>query len=208
MSELRGFVACVLPVAGLLAAGCLGLSKAYPEKRHFALEAPPHGETKGAPSKGVLRVNPLRVEPLYEGNELVHRTGDVEYESDFYNEWFVPPGSMLTSAFEGWLRRAAVFEHVVPAGAGVDATLALGGMVTALHGDYRGEAAKAVLGVEVYVVSEDAAPRILFHHAYRREVDIPKESAEALAGGLNEALRLVLADLEADLRNLGGELGP
>ena len=198
----RASIARILPLAGLLAAGCLGLSKPYPEKRHFALEAPPRAEARAAARRGVLRVNPFRVAPLFEGREIVVRTGNAEYESDFYNVWFVPPGPMLASAFEEWLRGAGVFEHVLSAGAVVDAGAVLGGLVTALHGDYGGETARAVLGVDIHVVSGEDSPRILLHRAYRREVDIPVESAEALALGLNDALRLVLADLEADLRKL------
>jgi cholesterol transport system auxiliary component len=203
MTETRGLVASVLLASVVVpAAGCLGLSRAYPEKRYFALEAPPRGAAKGAPESGVLRVNPFRVGPLYEGNELVHRSGEVEYESDFYNEWFVPPGPMLTRAFEDWMGTAGVFEHVIPAGASVDATAAMGGLVTALHGDYREEAARAVLGVDVYVVSGEDSPRIILQNGYSKEVAIPNRSAEALARGLNEALRLLLVDLEADLRKL------
>ena len=205
MSELRMFVARVPAVLCLLAAGCLGLSREYPEKHEFVLEAPAHGEAKGIPAQGVLRVNIFRVGPIYEQNELVRRTGDVEYEADFYNEWFVPPGAMLTSAFGDWLRGAGVFAHVITAATGADATVALGGLVTALYGDYRTEQPKAVLGVEVGLVSEDAAPRILLQRSYRKEVEIPNQSAEALVRGLNEALRLILVDLEADLRKLPAE---
>jgi cholesterol transport system auxiliary component len=199
------FVARVPAVLCLLAAGCLGLSREYPEKHEFVLEAPAHGEAKGTPAQGVLRVNIFRVGPICEQNELVRRTGDVEYESDFYNEWFVPPGAMLTSAFGDWLSSAGVFAHVITAAAGVDATVALGGLVTTLYGDYRTEQPKAVLGVEVGLVSEDAAPRILLQRSYRKEVEIPNQSAEALVRGLNEALRLILVDLEADLRKLPAE---
>jgi cholesterol transport system auxiliary component len=198
-ASFRVPAASILPLAGILAAGCLSLSKAYPEKRRFALEAPPRVEAKGAPRQGVLRVDPFRVSPLHASSELVVRTGDAEYESDFYNGWFAPPGPMVTSAVEEWLRGARVFESVVPAGAGVDAAASLGGLVTALHGDQRGETARAVLGMDVYVVTEEDPQRILFHRAYRKEVDVPGKSAEALALGLNEAFRLVLAGLEQDL---------
>ena len=207
MNEFRRVVARVPAVACLLAAGCLSLAKEYPEKRQFVLVAPPRAEAKGTPSGGVLRVGILRVSPLYEGMELVHRTEDVEYESDFYNEWFVPPGPMLTSAFGDWLRGAGVFEHVLTSSAGVDASVALGGLVTALHGDYRMEPPKAVFGVEIGLASEDAAPRILFQRSYLKEVDVPNRSAEALVRGLNEALRLVLVDLEADLRKAATKQG-
>jgi hypothetical protein len=52
------------------------------------------------------------------------------------------------------------------------------------------------------VANEDAAPEILCHHSYRKEVQLTKRSAEALARGLSEALRLILVDLEGDLRRL------
>jgi cholesterol transport system auxiliary component len=135
------------------------------------------------------------------------RTGEVEYESDYYHQWFVPPGAMLTSALERWLGAAAVFKQVTPPGARVDAGCTLGGLVTALHGDYRAQPGKAVLGLDLYLVRVDSSQEVLFRKAYLREVELAAKSPEGLARGLNEALKLILADLEADLRQLGSARG-
>ena len=103
---------------------------------------------------------------------------------------------------------AAIFKRVVPAGGRMDSDLALGGLVTELQGDYRAQPGKAVLGMDLYLVRVDATGEVVFQKSYRKEVELAAKSPEGLVRGLNEALRLILVDLEADLRRLGGGRNP
>ena len=78
------------------AAGCLDLKKTYPEKRSFVLDVgEPQQETAGTGTI-VLRINKFRVSPLFAGRAMVYRVADLQYESDFYAEWFVAPGTLVT----------------------------------------------------------------------------------------------------------------
>jgi hypothetical protein len=40
---------------------------------------------------------------------------------------------------------------------------------------------------------------MIWYNQYRKEVEVSKQSPEALASGWNEALRIILTDLETDL---------
>ena len=94
-------------------AGCLDLKKSYPEKRSFVLDvgAPP----QDTPANGaiVLKINKLRVSPLFAGRAMVYRVADLQYESDFYDEWFVAPGTLVTQQVHQWLSRSAGFQMVI-----------------------------------------------------------------------------------------------
>jgi hypothetical protein len=72
--------------------------------------------------------------------------------------------------------------------------------VTGLYGDYRATPAKAVLGLQFFLVHEASSPAdILLHQEYRQEVELMEKSPEALVKGWNEALRLILTALDEDL---------
>ena len=102
MSWSRAAIAACLTVAAA-ASGCVDLKKTYPEKRSFVLDvgAPP----QEAPSKGalVLKINKFRVSPLFAGRAMVYRIADLQYESDFYDEWFVAPAALITQQAQRWL---------------------------------------------------------------------------------------------------------
>jgi hypothetical protein len=77
----------------------------------------------------------------------------------------------------------------------------LEGTVTALYGDYRATPVKAVLGLEFVLVHDTAASiDMIWHNEYRKEVEVGDQSPEALVSGWNEALRVILTALEADMR--------
>jgi len=180
--------------------GCVNLSKSYPEKHSYILEAVHSGEMRASIPGTVLKVRKFRVSPTSEGKELVYRTSDARYEGDFYNEWFVPPNAMLTQQIMNWLTSAGLFQYVMDSSGPLPATHMLEGTLTALHGDYRATPARAVLAVQFLFLHEASAQgEVLWHREYRKEVDIMEQKPEALVSGWNEALRLILSALDEDL---------
>jgi hypothetical protein len=85
----------------------------------------------------VLKINKLRVSPLFAGRAMVYRVADLQYESDFYDEWFVAPGTLVTQQVHQWLSRSAGFETVVVGTNHVEPTHLLEGTVTEFYGDFR-----------------------------------------------------------------------
>ena len=194
------FAGCVL----LLEGACVQLNKSYPEKQFYSLEVARTAATANPGTGHVLRVRRFVVAPQYEGRELVYRTGDLQFESDFYHEWFVQPGAVLTQQTLNWLAASGIFQAVLDSGSRLDETLTLEGHVTALYGDYRDKSApKAVLELRVRVIGEnESRPPILFHQDYRQAITVADETPEALVKGLNEELQLILSLLEEDLRRM------
>ncbi|MCI0428898.1 MAG: ABC-type transport auxiliary lipoprotein family protein [Nitrospiraceae bacterium] len=194
----------VAPLAFLVLSGCVSLAKSFPDKQYYALEVIRHGEP-GVPATGaVLDVRGLLVSPRFEGKELVYRTGDTRYESDFYSAWFVSPSAMLTQQVRDWLTRARLFEHVVSTSSYLDATHILEGTMTALYGDYRQQGEhKAVVGMHLVLI-EDTSPRttIVFQHDYQQMVELSETTPDALTRGWNQGLEQIFMALEADLRRV------
>ncbi len=192
-------VGCLVGLT-LFLGGCVNLNKTYPEKRSFVIEVTPEGRTASVDSDVVLKVNKFRVSPLFVGRAMVYRTGELQYESDFYDEWFVSPGAMLTQQVHGWLSKTGRFRIVLGGANHIEPTHLLEGSVTEFYGDYRvASAPQAVLDLELLVIDEASARDVVLQRTYRRTVPLKERSPDALAGGLSEALRLVLADFERDV---------
>ena len=75
--------------------GC-GLTRPAPVKNTFLLD-PPLPPVVSAPKPGTLRIGAFNVSAPYRDRAFTYRTGDVKFESDFYNEFFVAPGATKNS---------------------------------------------------------------------------------------------------------------
>jgi uncharacterized lipoprotein YmbA len=190
---------------GLLALGpfgCIQLTKSFPEKQFYALEVSHPGSAAAAAPGTILRVRRFLAAPQFEGRGLVYRTGEWQYESDFYHEWFAAPSALVTQQVQSWMAASGLFQHVLDPASALEETQAMEGTIAELYGDYRDPSApKAVLAIRVRLTSENPGGfRIVFAQDYRQTVTVPDESPGALVRAWNEELQRILTELEADLR--------
>jgi len=203
----RGTLSSVLPAILLgtlllVEGGCLNLTKSYPEKQFYSLEVPRTSAETHPTIGSVLRVQRFVAAPQFEGRELVYRTGDLQFESDFYHEWFVSPSAVVTQQTHNWLAASGLFQSVLDSNSGLDESLAMEGYISALYGDYRVKTApKAIMELRVRLIGEgQGRSKILFQQEYRQAITVADESPEALVKGWNDELQSILAALEDDLR--------
>jgi cholesterol transport system auxiliary component len=202
----------VLLPALLVLSSCVNLAKSNPERQYYALDVARQVEA-GIPAAGtVLEVRRFGVAPAFQGQELVYRTDNTRYESDFYNQWFVPPSTMLTQQVQNWLVNARLFEHVVTTTSYVQATHRLEGTVTDLYGDYRQkDRHQAVVGIRMILIEDNSTrTAILFQRDYQKMVDVTDTSPEGLTQAWNQGLEQVFMAFEQDLRkvSLGANHSP
>ncbi len=197
---------CALLLCPLFLAGCSLPHLPAPEKRYYALNAKRPETLAPASPKSVLKVRSFDISPGFQARELVYRLGEHEFESDYYNLFFTPPGPAVTQQIRQWLRASGVFSNVMEEGSIVTADFALEGSVTSLYGDFRNKSApKAVLEVQVFLLENriESYP-VLFQKTYRRETPFAFSGTDSteLAGALNQGLADILTELETDLRAL------
>jgi len=185
----------------LAAAGCVDLKASYPERRFYTLEAARPGEGRTPAPGSVLRVRRFSASKLCDGSELVTRTADASYETDFYNVFFVAPAGQAGEQTQRWLTGARLFGTVVGNGSSLPETHVLEGNLVALHGDLRrAESPSAVIEIQfllVRVASDPAA--VVFQKTYRQAVAVPNGEPASLVRGWGEGLGEILASLEKDL---------
>jgi uncharacterized lipoprotein YmbA len=179
----------------------VNIDRNYPARRYFVLNANDTGIASQNGSAGVLRLAHVRVSPRYDGKGFVYRLAAQNFETDFYNQFLVAPGSMLTDELSEALRRANLFQYIVNSSSAVEPAYLLEATLDELYGDFSNDTAgSAVLGM-TFVMSRLAgnSPQALFQKHYRSTVPLQARSPEALVRGWNRALEEILAALIADL---------
>ena len=182
--------------------GCISLEKDFPEKRFFILNASRNEEISSSDTEKILTVRRCRVSPRYESKGLVYRLKELNYESDYYNEFFISPASMFTEEIRKRLAGSGLLKHVVDPASLLDSTYILEGAVTALYGDYRvNTAPKAILEMQFFVLQQTAASqKIIFRSQYHEEEPLSGNTPDALVNSWNTAFNQILTEFETDLK--------
>ena len=186
-----------------MASGCGALKEGYQPKQLYAFELNRPDATAAPADKGVVKVRRFRVSSAFQDKQLVYRTGDVTYESDFYNEFLTSPDALITEEARRWLGASDVFAAALDASSRVRADYALEGNVLGLYGDYRDRAnPRAAVEAQFFLIAEaPVAGAIVFRKTYRAFGSVREKGADGVVSGLNDALTEILASLEADLRD-------
>jgi len=195
----RSTVLILVLAAAVLAASC-SLTRPSPIKQTYLLDpALPAPVAKAQP--GTLRIGAVNVAAAFRGRSFVVRDTEFRFDSDFYHEFFVPPGVMLADSTARALARAKVFTVVTRPGVVVDADWVLDGFVGTLHADARDAASPAAVLQATFYLSRDdgGASAPVWSHAYFKRVAFTGSNTDAYVTALNGAVSEVLADLAQDL---------
>ena len=192
-----------LMVIGLLivlfSPGCAGRKAIV--KDTFLLDAQRGGAAVQAASETILAVQPFSIAPAFQGKGLVYRTGDNQYESDFYNEYFVSPSAMMTDQTRNWLAESGAFAQVLSPISSVEPTHILEGHIKQVAADVRDKAnPQAVLEISFYLLQQHKRERaIRFQKTYSAMQPLESRTAPACVVALNQCLTEILGNLEKDL---------
>jgi cholesterol transport system auxiliary component len=186
--------------------GCL--SRSYPEKQRFILEPqreslPPVGAApESSAAAETLRVDRVRVDPLFERKGFVYRVSEETLTSDFYNEFFGPPGTVIRKSIARWLSESTLFGNVLDPSTPGEADWLLEGDVTLLYADLRSESKpKAVLEIQFSLLDVAPSYEVVFEKRYSVTTDAESTTARAITNAWSKSLAEILSGLEADLGN-------
>jgi cholesterol transport system auxiliary component len=189
------FATCQL----LLLCGC-SLSKAYPAKSYYFLSATRNAADR-PPQAKVLRVQRLEISSAFAGKGLVSRLSEVEYESDYYAEFFTRSNDMITEQLVSWLRESGQFQEVIGEASTLPAEWVIEGVIDGLYADLRDVAQpKAVLSFQIRVIDDRGRrPEVMATRKYSRSEVVPSSRSPDLVQGWNRALEALFSEVEEDL---------
>lgn len=187
-----------------LSVGCPSVDRPYPERTFFLFEVSSPAQVATVQGTSV-DINRFSISPRSEGREFIYRTTDLEYKSDFYNQFFRPPHNIITEVARQWINESELFEDVLTPVSQAIADYQIEGNIIDLYGDYRNEAsAEAVLSIQLFLIklSEDGSdPEILLSKTYSSTKPIGIASPQNLMNGWNSALEEILSEFLSDLNN-------
>ena len=198
---LTFFCSSLLPIA--LAAGGCATATSH-EERHYILEAVREGNAVRPARVGSLEVLRFSVDTAFAGKNLIYRLGELQYEADYYHQFLVAPGIMITEKTRRWLADSGLFHNVVPVGTRIAADYTLEGNVTALYGDFANESAPvAVMEVRFFLLENaGGGENAVFAETYKAASPVPSRAADDFIDAMNRSLVEILGRLETDLQKV------
>jgi hypothetical protein len=179
-------IVATMAAALVLMAGCFSFQRPISDKKLYSLEAkilPVAGAVPGP--LPTLLVKEFDMAPLYTANSFVYRKDQFEFETDYFNEFIIPPQRMITAAVKQALFDARRFSPAFP---DRPADHRLQGRINRLYGDFRQPGHP--LAVMEIVLDLDAAGEKTFS----KEMAIRNSSPQALVGGWNRLLEEIIRE--------------
>lgn len=171
------------------------------KRNYFVLETSRTTGSDIGPGHGLLAVREFSVSPGYQSKEIVRRGSQGKARADFYNHYFMLPGSMITQLTREWLDRSGLFQGVLPEGSGHEPDYVLEGALTAIFGqNQKNSPPLAVIEINFLLLKNQGfESEFLFQKVYREEMPTAGHETEHLIQGLNACLKKILTELEQDL---------
>ncbi|MBL8020401.1 MAG: membrane integrity-associated transporter subunit PqiC [Leptospirales bacterium] len=186
-------------LVSLILAGCISTERDSPQKHFYILETTRPKSEAGPTLDAVLKFRKFKVSPRFDTRNLIYRTGDVTYETDFYNEFISDPGSMISESTRMWMTESGNFKAVVDGSSSLAETFVLEGTVQEIYGDFRGQPA-AVISLHVFLLAaDDSEYRIVFQKVITTSLPLQGKNSESLIRGFNQTLSKQLTELEHEL---------
>ena len=195
-------IACVLLL--LFIVGCGGPGKAPAVRRYYALELERQAQKLQPQSDTILEIRPFGMSPTFAQKELVYRTGEFRYESDFYNQFVTDARLQITEQTHRWLSDSGYFSSVALSGSALEPTHILEGDIVSLYGDFRNKSnAHAVMEIEFFLLDvKSPSTSVVFSKLYKATASVGQPTAENLIQAYNRCLEQILQEFEGDLQKI------
>ena len=143
----------------------------------------------------VLLIRTLTAAPGLEARGVQWLLDDGSLNTDYYEQWSVPPGDAMEEALRRWLSDSGLFAAVVAPGSRVMPDFVLEAELTALIAEPRTGVARAALAL---VLSEPkgATSRVRLQRTETAEMRLGGTDPVAIVAGLRAAAGAVLAQTE------------
>jgi cholesterol transport system auxiliary component len=184
----------------LSAAGCGSWASA--NKMQYMINPGQPQQVTSEQTKRVLEVDRFTIEAAFAVKSLIYRTGELQYQTDFYNEFLIPPALMITEETREWLSRSGLFARIVGPATRASPTHLLEGNIVDIYGDLRNkEAPAAVVQIRFFVsrFESEGHPVPIYGRDYSARSPIESRDPAGLVDAYSRCFQQILADLQKDL---------
>jgi ABC-type uncharacterized transport system auxiliary subunit len=180
--------------------GCLGLQKAYPDKKTFSIELKPPEAMPKFTIKQSSKIRRVRMASNFQEKSLVYKNNQNQFEADYYNEFLIYPNQMIMEFSRKWLEESNIFQMVIDNGSRIDAQKNIEILVNEFYGDYTSNGPSAVVEAQIYVFDdENGKDKLYLKKKYRVVKKISSKDSASLVEGMSLAWEEILKNFKKDL---------
>lgn len=150
-------------------------------------------------NRPTIMVNPVQVLPQFDQESFVYRLQDQQYSTDYYHQFFLPPGQQFRQLTTNALKQGC-WQVVTP---GVNYTerpdYQLSAQLIALYADYRDpKHPQAIMKIHYYLMNDDKQ-QVVFDKTYHQQLAINPQHGQDLLSQWNKASQTIVQQLVSDL---------
>jgi len=177
----------------LLLSGCSNILKRdYPQKKFYILE-PDYLKLPQPGNKFLnLGIAKIKISPYFEGKSFVYRQGDYNYESDYYNEFFVFPSNNIFEIVQKWI-------ELSKSNATGQDLYSLSIYVESMYIDLRKKESPKTVWVIVFSIQNNQAAEVVYKKKFTEEEGVTENTPEAIVNSWNLGLTKILTQLHSEL---------
>ncbi len=181
--------------------GCSVFNRPAVVKKDYSLTVK-NTSTKKSENAPPLAVRYFESASLFDNDFFVYRTGEGEWESDYYNVFAGSPTSLLTTEVRNWLDQSGVFSEAGIPGLAPRGSWRLQGYVEKLYGDFRDPASPAaVLAIRfaLYPPHSEHGSTPVYEKSISSRNPFSQRTPEALVEAWNQSLKTIMTQLDTEL---------
>jgi ABC-type uncharacterized transport system auxiliary subunit len=157
--RLRRLLCFALLGFAFVVSGCA--QSATAERKYYALDVTRAGPPAKVHTDATLRLRRFNVDEAFASRQLVYRVDEFQYEPDYYHQFLVLPGVMITEETRDWLANSGLFDRVTAVGSRVESTYLLEGNVIDLYADFRSKSAPvAIVAIRFFLLPRPTRPSL------------------------------------------------
>lgn len=181
----------------VLVTGCFSFQRHISEKKLYSLGTKIVPVFASVPGPlPTLLVKEFDMAPMYTANSFVYRRDEFQFETDYFNEFIIPPQRMVTAAVKQALFDARVFSPTFP---DRPADHRLQGRINRLYGDFR-QPGHPLAVMEISLVLDETGEK-----TFSKETAIRESTPQALVGGWNRLLDEIIQEFVNSLGRVSSE---
>lgn len=191
---------CSLTAAVVLLGGCSFPERPTKETQTYL----PAVTVPAAPSAlqpaYCFSVRPCRAAPAFSTKSFVYRTGEAEYEKDFYNQLLTTPAENITQTLSNWIT-AAGWKTCVPGTAPKDFYTVVP-VLDEFYGDFRDPTnPNAAVKMQISLTFTDSTckcVRTVLNKPYEARILLPSATVKELVKAYSKGLEKIFTDFQKD----------
>lgn len=191
----------VILIASICLAGCFSTS--YLQQNKFMLHVNMPKESKTLRNAIVLQLEDPSITPQFANNSFVYRISNTQYETDYYNIFFIPAFQQVKQLLANYLSRSPYISHVVDAPSVIKAQYVLSPNIISLYADYRDRNnPTGVVTIEFNLYKHLSGKYYsVLHKTFTEATPLQQKDSYSLVNAWNTGLQKIFKRMSAQLNN-------